>query len=220
MMIVVIPAYNETNSIGRVIRDLFEHGEKNVIVVDDGSTDGTAEAARAVGAEVITHTVNRGQGAALQTGDERALARGADVVAHFDADGQFDAGDIAPAIEFLQKNNLEAVLGSRFLRADNQIPFLKKYFIFPVSRLVNNLIIGRNLTDVHNGFRVFTGAALAQIEISQNRMAHATEIVQQLVSKNIKFQEFPVRVRYHEFGQGIGGAMKILRDLFTGIFAD
>lgn len=218
MQLVVIPAYNESKSIGRVIRDLFKHGYKEILVVDDGSSDNTAEVASVAGAHVLRHEINRGQGAALQTGNEYALSRGADIVVHFDADGQFDAADIAPAIEFLHINNLDAVLGSRFLRIDNQIPFFKKYFIFPISRVVNNLIIGKKLTDIHNGFRILTTVALSRIEITQNRMAHATEIVRQLVDKNILFKEFPVRVTYHEYGQGIGGAFKIIKDLFTGLF--
>lgn len=218
MYCIVIPAYNEAESIGRVIRDLFENGHRNVVVVDDGSGDDTAFAATSAGATVIAHAINRGQGAALQTGDEYALIHGAEAVVHFDADGQFDAADITPAIEFLRTNNLGAVLGSRFLRADNKIPFLKKYFVFPMSRLVNNWLIGKKLTDIHNGFRVFTNDALAQINITQNRMAHATEILRQLSDKKILLSEFPVRVTYHEYGQGIGGAVKIIKDLIVGFF--
>lgn len=218
MVFVVVPAYNEQNSIGRVIRGLFECGWKRVVVVDDGSQDFTVTEAKNAGAVVLVHEVNRGQGAALQTGDEYALLHGADIVVHFDADGQFDPADIAAAVEFLQRNNLDAVLGSRFLDGENNVPFLKKYLIFPVSRLVNNWIVGQKLTDIHNGFRVFTASTLSQIVIKQNRMAHATEIIKQLVDKKINFREFPVRVYYHEYGQGVGGAVKIVKDLVIGLF--
>jgi len=219
-MFVVIPAYNESEKIGRVLRGLFSQGIKSIVVVDDGSKDDTAQMARESGAIVLQHKINRGQGAALQTGNEYALKNNADFVVHFDADGQFDPSDIAPAVEFLQKNNLDAVLGSRFLDARSQIPFFKKYFILPISRFINNLITGANLTDVHNGFRVLNNNALKKIKISQSGMAHNTEIVKQLVKNNLNFAEFPVKVTYHEYGQGIGGAFKIIKDLFLDFFSN
>ena len=218
MVWIVIPAYNEANKIGRVLRDLFTHGFDKIIVVDDGSRDNTAELAQKEGALVLRHKINRGQGAALQTGNEYALKNNADIIVHSDADGQFDPADIAPAIEFLQKNNLDAVLGSRFLDTRSQIPFLKKYFILPISRLINNLITRAKLTDVHNGFRILNNHALQKIKITHNGMAHNTEIVKQLVNCNLKFAEFPVKVTYYEYGQGIGGGIKIIRDWITGFF--
>src|SRR4051812_6259893 len=104
MFWVVIPAHNESAKLGRVIRGLFEHGFMNVVVVDDGSTDGSVAVARDAGAIVLQHRVNRGQGAALETGDQFALRSGAEAVVHFDGDGQFNATDIQPAYEALKKN--------------------------------------------------------------------------------------------------------------------
>ena len=96
-----------------MVRDLFQHGFK-VIVIDDGSVDCTSKEAAASGAVVLKHKINRGQGAALQTGNDYALAQGAETVVHFDADGQFNPADIAPAVKLLQDQQLDVVLGSRF----------------------------------------------------------------------------------------------------------
>ena len=153
---IVIPAYNEEKQIGRVIAGLFEHGWHNVVVVDDNSSDNTIVVARKSGALVVHHVLNRGQGAALRTGDELALAMGADVIVHFDGDEQFDPGDVKGAVDYLQEKGLGAVLGSKMLDNRSQIPWLKKLLIIPISRVINLMLTGAWLSDAHNGFRVLT----------------------------------------------------------------
>lgn len=213
MVIVVVPAYNEAESIGRVVRGLFEQGWQRVIVVDDGSLDDTAKLAAEAGASVLRHEINRGQGAALQTGNEGALVLGAEFIVHFDADGQFSPADIAPALRALQTQGVEVVWGSRFLDGRSQIPWLKKYMILPVSRWVNYLFTGMRLSDAHNGFRILTRRAAEAIAITQDGMAHNSEIVRQIKKNNLKWVEYPVEVRYLEYGQGITGGLKIVGDL-------
>lgn len=220
MISVVVPAYNEATYIGRVIRGLFECGYKNVVVVDDGSVDETAKVAKEAGADVIRHAVNRGQGAALQTGNEYTLSLGADYVVHFDADGQFNPADIDPALRALSEAKADVLLGSRFLGKHSNIPFFKKYFILPVGRLVNRFFTGLSLTDVHNGFRILNRRAMEKIKISQDRMAHNTDIIEQIKFFNLRYLEFPVEVTYHEYGQGFGGGVKIVRDLILNRLSD
>ncbi|MFA5062110.1 MAG: glycosyltransferase family 2 protein [Patescibacteria group bacterium] len=214
MVFIVIPAYNEEKNIGRVISGLFNHGFKNIVVVDDGSADQTFQAATAAGVYALKHKINRGQGAALQTGDEFAISRGAEAVVHFDADGQFDPADISPALETMNKNNVDVIFGSRFLDGRSQMPWSKKYIIFPVARAINKIFTGVKLSDVHNGFRVLSRKALEKIKITQDRMAHNSEIVKQIKKAGLTFREFPVRVTYHGYGQGPAGGVKILWDLF------
>ncbi len=213
MIFVIVPAFNEEKKIGRVIRDLFEHGYNNVVVVDDGSSDDTAVGAELAGATVLCHQLNRGQGAALQTGNEFALRAGAKVIVHFDADGQFNPKDIAGAVDLLNSNQLDAVLGSRFLGKRSNIPFFKNFFILPVSRLINNFVTGLKLSDVHNGFRVLNDRAARTIKITQDGMAHNSQIPKLIKQHNLKYAEYPVEVFYEENGQGIGGGFKILYDL-------
>jgi len=215
MLLVVIPAYNEEKTIGRVFRDLFEHGFVNVLVVDDGSSDQTAAIARTAGVTVLRHEINRGQGAALQTGDEFALRCGADAVVHFDADGQFSTADLNPALAVL-KNGVDAVLGSRFLDNRSRIPWFKKKIILPISIWINFALTGVRLSDAHNGFRILSRSALEKIKITQDRMAHNSEIIRQCRRFNIKYAETPVAVKYERFGQGIGGGFKILWDWLVG----
>lgn len=216
MVFIVVPAYNEAKHIGRVIRGLFEHGWRNVVVVDDGSSDDTASAARAAGATVLCHAINRGQGAALQTGNEYVLSRGARWIVHFDGDGQFNPRDIGAAVAIIEDKEVEAVLGSRFLDNRSKIPWVKKYFILPAARLVNYFLTGLKLTDAHNGFRILSRAAAEKITITQDGMAHNSEIPYQIRKQNISYVECPVEVLYFESGQGVIGGFKIVKDYIVG----
>lgn len=216
MVFIVIPSYNEEKNIVRVISGLFLHGFKNIAVVDDGSTDQTYEVAKQAGIYVLKHKINRGQGAALQTGDEFAVSRGADIVVHFDADGQFNPVDIKPAIEIMEKNKVDVIFGSRFLDNRSKMPWSKKNIIFPVARFINKFFTGVKLSDVHNGFRVLSKKALEKINITQDRMAHNSEIVKEIRKFGLTFMESPVQVTYAGYGQGLSGGVKILWDLFKG----
>jgi len=218
MIFVVVPAYNEETRIGRVVRGLFEHGYSNVVVVDDGSEDKTCEVAREAGAKVLRHDVNRGQGAALQTGNEFSIASGALIVVHFDADGQFNPADINDAVKLLENRQVDVVLGSRFLDSRSRIPWFKKRIIFPIARIINHILTGVKLTDAHNGFRVLNREALEKIEITQDGMAHNSEIVYKINKYNLKWTEHPVEVRYFEFGQGIGGGLKTIFNVLFSVF--
>ncbi len=213
--IAIVPAYNEADQVGSVVRSLFDKVSE-VVVIDDGSSDSTAEAALAAGAIVIVHPINRGQGAALETGHAYARSRGADLVVHFDADGQFDPADIPSAIQALEEAHADILLGSRFLDRRSQIPWLKRCLLFPLGRLIHALTLNTRLTDVHNGFRVLTKRALSVIYLTQDRMAHATEIIALSEKNRLKIIEFPVKVEYREYGQGISGGLGIIRDLFMG----
>ncbi len=217
MFIAIVPAYNEEKNIGSVVRSLFSHVHK-VVVVDDGSKDDTEKYAKEAGAVVLRHKVNRGQGAALQTGHDYAKQLDPDFVLHFDGDAQFLVEDIIPAKEELEKTGADILFGSRFLGKKSNIPFLKRFFLFPLAGLVNKVFVGLNLTDIHNGFRIFNRKALGKIQITQDRMAHASEIPAQAKKLGLEYIEFPVKVVYREYGQGLKGGVEIVKDLFLGWF--
>ncbi len=213
---IVVPAFNESKHITAVIDDLQRHGYNNIVVVDDGSTDNTAALARQRGVVVLRHLVNRGMGAALQTGNTYALQQGADIVVHFDGDGQMQAKDIAKVVAPIIAGEVEVVFGSRFLDNTSQIPWSKKHLLLPVSRVINFFFTGLWLSDAHNGFRALSRSALSQIYISYDGMAHNSEIVEQVRKKRLSFCEVPVTIIYHRYGQSIAGGIKIVRDLILG----
>lgn len=217
MFVAIVPAYNEEEKIGPVVQGLFNHVDR-VVVVDDGSIDNTGKKAKDVGVVVLKHEINRGQGASLQTGHEYASQLNADYVLHFDGDGQFDLNDIQPALEELKKTKADILFGSRFLGKQSNIPWFKKYILFPPAKLFNKFFGGVDLTDIHNGFRIWNRQALKKIKIEQDRMAHATEIPAKAKKLGLKYIEFPVKVTYHQYGGGLGHGLGVIRDLLLGKF--
>lgn len=210
----IIPAYNEENNIDRVIREVKKY-IKNIVVVDDDSADKTIDIAQKHSDIIILkHAINRGQGASLETGNQYALEHNADIVVHFDADGQFLANEIQLLTEIIQKGEADIVFGSRFLDKEKiNVPPLKRYILFPIAKLVNKLLIGHTLTDPQIGFRALSRNGLEKISIEQDRMAHASEIIAKTFQNNLRFKEVPVTVIYKEFGQGFGGGVKIIKEL-------
>lgn len=218
MIFIVVPAYNEEDTIGRVVRGLFEHGFKHVVVVDDGSGDATADKALQAGAVVVRHKLNLGQGAALQTGDDYVFKMGAEAVVHFDADSQFDPADISPALTEMQKTGVDVIFGSRFLDDRSHIPSFKRYVILPLARWINFFFSGLLLSDGQNGFRILSQKALANIQITHDGMAHNTEIMRLVKQQKLSYRESPVQVFYHEYGQGFFGGVRIVGDLLWRFF--
>jgi len=210
---IIIPAFNEEKHIAQVIENLLEYNYK-IIVIDDCSTDNTFEIAKRFPITVLRHIINRGQGAALQTGTDFAIKNNAEIIVHFDADGQYLVNEIQQTLIPLLNNEVDIILGSRFLQKNKNRPFAKRKIIHPVSRIINKLITGIKLTDAHCGYRVLSNKAAQKIKILQDGMSHNTEITSQIKKNNLKFKEVPVTVIYNEFGQGIGAGFKILKELF------
>lgn len=211
-IVCVIPAYNETEKITKVITDLRSLVDE-IIVVDDASTDNTSLLAGQAGAYVVRHIINRGQGAALRTGTALALDRGADIIIHFDADDQFQASDIPAMIKPILDGQADAVLGSRFLGVESNLPTIKKNLIMPVARLINRLFFGIRLSDPQSGFRALSRKSASSLHIENDGMAHCTEIIYKLFKNKNRVIEVPIKVTYHEYGQKFSGGLKIIKDL-------
>lgn len=215
---VVIPAFNEGEVIREVVAELHKH-YKNIVLVDDCSADATGSAAVEGGATVLRHPVNLGQGAALQTGLKYAVSQAADYVVTFDADGQHRVEDIAVLMAVQKQTNADIVVGSRFLGSTQNLPTLKK-IVLKLAVQFTRMTSGLQLTDAHNGLRLFTAHAARSIQIHQNRMAHASEIVDQIQGLGLKVAEAPVTIIYTEYsirkGQKLSNAFNILAELFVG----
>jgi len=217
---IVIPAYNEEESIVSVLRDIQAADyDYHIVVVDDCSIDETATRAEQAGVIVLRHVVNRGQGAALKTGTEYAIRQGADVVVHFDADGQFVANEITDVIAPLMSGEADIVFGSRFLAGKKQsdVPFVKRAIILPLARLFHRFF-GVRLSDPQSGFRAFRADAFPKIAWQQDRMAHCSEIIFNALQNKLCVREVPITVIYREFGQRFSGGLKIIKDIFFHSF--
>lgn len=217
--LVIIPAFRAGKTIAAVLASLRPLAFiSEVVVVDDGSDDDTAALALAGGATVLSHRVNRGQGAALETGHQYALQAGAEAVVDFDADGQHRAEDIAGFLEYLWNDKVDIVLGSRFLGRTENLAWTKKWLILKPAIILNNFLTGLKLTDAHNGFRALNRIALEKIRITQDRMAHATEIPFLAKQHKLRHIEVPVTILYSSYGQNWRGGLKIIKELFWDKF--
>ena len=218
---VIIPAYNEEQVIGSVLNDLMAFGY-SIVVVDDGSRDATYHTAEQFPVHLLQHECNLGQGAALQTGISYVLGLNkANAIVTFDADGQHDPVDIARVVNPIIKGKCDVVLGSRFLEKDLTSNLkLDKYLTLRMAVIITRLSTGLVLTDTHNGFRAFSPDAARKIKITQNGMAHASQLLKQIARQHLIYQECPVKISYTAYslskGQSIMNGINILWDSFWG----
>ena len=187
-------------------------------IVDDASTDTSGAAARAAGAHVVTHPFNMGQGAALATGIAFALREGATHIATFDADGQHDIGDVARMLDQLERDDLDVVLGSRFLGSSVNMPAVRRAFL-RAAVVFTRSTSGLPVTDAHNGLRVMRADFARALVIRQNRMAHASEILNRIAERGARWGECPVTIHYSEYslakGQKLSNSVNILLELLS-----
>lgn len=208
----VIPAYNEEKNITQVVKSVSPYVDE-IVVVDDCSSDDTPLLAAGAGATVLRHIINRGQGAALQTGNDYALNNAADIIVHFDADDQFLAEEIPSMVAPIIEGRADIVFGSRFLGKKTNFPALKKYIIMPLAQFFTRRFLGVKLSDPQNGFRALSRAAAEKIIIDNRQMAHASEIQVKAFKQKLKIVEVPITVIYHHFGQKLSGGFVVIRDL-------
>lgn len=217
-LFIVIAAYNEAGAIGSVVREL-RAGYPNVVVVDDGSHDATAQMAHEAGAVVLRHLLNRGQGAALQTGIAYALRAGAELVVTFDADGQHQPSDIPALARPIVAGEVDVCLGSRFLEHGGSVP-LGRRMLLAGAIVFTRVTSGLKLSDAHNGLRAFSRKAAEMLDIHLDRMAHASELIDQIRSSGLPYREVPVHIRYTEYslakGQRSSAALRVALDYLIG----
>ncbi|MCT2339295.1 glycosyltransferase family 2 protein [Corynebacterium sp. p3-SID1056] len=212
----IVPCYNE----GQVIQEVLASAREtfpNIVAVNDGSRDNSAQAIHAAGAHLVNHPVNLGQGAAIQTGVEYARAQpGAKFFVTFDADGQHQIKDVKRMIHRLRTEPIDIVVGTRFAgQEDTQVPWIKRVvlktvvFLSPRTRRLG-------LTDAHNGLRAFNAKVAGEMNIRMNGMSHASEIVTMIDEHGWRVAEEPVDILYTEYsmskGQSLINGVNILAD--------
>jgi len=192
---VILPAYNEEVSIGSVVL-LTRFYADNVIVVDDGSSDRTAEIARKAGAEVIIHEVNTGKGGALKTGFEAAAGMGTDVVVTMDSDGQHNPSEIPKLVAPIIEGDAEMVNGSRYLNGlDKNTPAYRRIGQTVLDGFTN-INSGLKITDSQSGFRAFAASTIDIFRFNANGMAIESEMLADAGKAGLRITEVDIGVRY------------------------
>lgn len=222
-VIAVMPAFREQGRIAAAILDIQPLVDQ-IVVVDDGSPDATVKEAKAAGGIVLTHALNRGQGAALRTGTEAALRLGADIVLHVDADGQHDPEFIPSVLASIKEGRADVVFGSRFLGVEAQgMPPLRRFVLW-AGRVFSSFVLGipSRLTDPQSGLRAMTAETAKHIDFKQDGMAHCSEILRLVTRSQFRWLEVPIRIRYTADtlakGNKTSDAFKIVWQLLLGSF--
>ncbi len=196
---IIIPALNEEATIAdvvqRVPREIEGIGSIEIVVIDDGSTDRTAELARQAGAEVVSHAVNRGVGAAFATGVRTALEHKAEIVVNMDGDGQFDPADLPKLLEPILFAGADFVSCTRFANPEfmPEMPAIKKWGNAVMTRLINRLAWGSNFTDVSCGFRAYTRDTLLRLNLMAD-YTYTQETFLNLAAQRINMAEVPLQI--------------------------
>lgn len=204
--IVVIPAFNEAAVISSVLKSIPKKiagvSKLTTIVINDGSADQTAKEVAKTGAILLTHSLNRGVGAATKTGMEYAARAGADIVVTFDADGQHKSGDIEKVIEPIIRKKADLVIGSRLLKIQ-KMP-VDRFLINWMANLITLFLFGVFSTDSQSGFRAFSKKAASVINFKGERMDFSSEILLEAKKHNLKVVEVPIRAIYSEYSRAKG----------------
>jgi glycosyltransferase involved in cell wall biosynthesis len=189
-----MPAYNEERFIGSVILKAKKFVD-TVMVIDDGSTDLTADIAQSAGAVVVAMGRNRGKGAALNFGFQKARELGAHAVVILDADGQHRPEEIPTVLAPIQEERADIVVGSRYLDRNSKVPFHRilghRFF-----NSFTNWLTGTHITDSQSGFRAFSSKALQQINFDSKDFSVESEMQFLATRKDLKLVEVPIVIRY------------------------
>lgn len=192
----VIPAYNEEDNIISIVRKTKRY-VNNVVVVDDGSKDSTREAAETAGAIALSHVVNLGKGAALKTGCDFAVKKGASFIIALDADAQHNPNDIPRFIEKLKKYDI--ILSYR--KPSSKMPLVLRFGNWFISNVVN-LLYGIKLNDTQCGFRAFSKDAYKKIRWNASDYSMESEMISRAGKQRLKYVQIPIETIYSDRYKG------------------
>lgn len=211
---ILIPAYNEAENLNIVlprIPDKILCKPIKILIIDDGSSDGTYNVAKKSGALVASHSTNRGGGASLKTGYEIVMSLQPLVLVTMDADGQHNPEEIITLIEPILNDEADLVIGSRILGESAKYSRVRLYGVYIFSKLIN-VLIGTRITDCSSGFRAFNRAVLDNCFLIQEQY-HTAELIIEASKRGFRIKEKPVTI-----SNRLSGKSKKGRDFKYGLF--
>lgn len=220
---IFLPAYNEAEVIEEVIDELRATiSDCIIIVINDGSSDDTAQRARDKGVKVVSHLINRGAGAACMTGISLAKKCNYDKIVFMDADGQHQAADLLKLEKCMKQTGADVVIGSRFLEKRNGIPKIRRFYN-AIANLLTNAFCKQNYTDTQSGFRMLNRKAVHAIVLLQDDFSYCSEMMIQAEKEKLVIKECPIAVRYTDYSMRKGqdfqvGVMTAFHFLWKLIF--
>lgn len=211
-LVVMIPAYNEENSLEAVIceipRDIPNVDKIEVLVINDGSTDATAEMAKAAGADrIISHKRNMGLGITFKDGLEEALRMGADIIVNTDADSQYNGAEIPHLIESILKGEADIVIGNRQIDRLDHMPW-QKTIGNKMATWVTRRVTGLPIIDAQSGFRAFSREAALRMTLVSGSYTYTQETLIEAANKRLKVEQIPIEFRRRE------GPSRLISNIF------
>jgi glycosyltransferase involved in cell wall biosynthesis len=218
--LVIIPAFNEEKNLASVINDVKANlPDFDIVVVNDGSKDRTREVARAAGAEVVSHPVNIGYGAAVQTGFKYACKKGYNLVVLMDADGQHDAKDAPMLVRMLKKHSVDMVLGSRFKVKSCYKTTFARTMGRNLFSLITYLITHKSFLDITSGFQALNRRAVAFLSRNYPVDFPDAEVIIMMLLNGFQIAEAPATFRQRLVGRSMFSLPKKLYYPFKGLLA-
>jgi UDP-N-acetylglucosamine---dolichyl-phosphate N-acetylglucosaminyltransferase len=194
---IIIPAFNEAKAIGKVLDDLLAIGYNKIIVIDDGSRDETFNISKNKGVVALRHIINRGKGAATQTGIDAARLLGADYAVTIDADGQHNPHEIESLLEPLFEDKYDVALGSRLI-SKSKMPLSRK-IVNRIGNLITYFFYGIYVSDSQSGMRAYNRKALSCINTTFDRYEFESEVLHQINIHKLRYIEIPITVTYSDY---------------------
>jgi len=196
---IILPAYCEEKVIKEVIASIKKEGFSNIIVVDDGSSDNTYQEAKSTGVITISHPINRGKGAATQTGIDAAKLLNADIIVTMDSDGQHDPKDIKKLIKPIVDQKADVVVGSRMI--DNKDMPKSRIMMNKIANIVTYIFFGIMVSDSQSGLRAYSKKAYNAVYTYMDRYEFESEMLGQIKDANLKIKEVPIKVIYTDYSK-------------------
>lgn len=229
-IVFIIPVYNEAKKIKKILEKTLSEGYKNIIVINDGSSDTSLSKLRKIEQEyknivILNHFKNRWQWAALETGFEYIRRYGSvDYIVTYDSDWQHQISDLDRFIVAMESDkNLDIAIGSRFLKWGKTNASLIRTIVLKLGIFFTYTTTGKHFTDTHNGYRVIRSKTLDTLRITMDRMSHGSEILGIIAKKKLRYQEIPVHIKYTKYsienGQSSANAIAIaIRIIWDKLF--
>ena len=215
---ILIPVFNEVNTLKDVLQKVetvdFYGLEKEIILIDDYSTDGTREIYKDLNYKVLYHDKNMGKGAALRTGFKEATG---DIITIQDADTEYNPLDLLPLVKSIIDGEADVVYGSRFLNVDKSKNFMLTHFLGnKMLTIITNILYGAKLTDMETCYKVFKAEYIKNVQIKSNRFDFEPEITAKVLKQGAKLKEISISYNARTFEEGKKISWK---DGFAAIFA-
>lgn len=219
-ILVVLPAYNEATHLRTICEEIKALHFPNICIVNDGSTDETSQMAFDSSVVVLHHVINRGVGAATDTGLKYAKQKKYKAVITLDADGQHKTTDIEVLFDKYQSTQADLIIGNRFLLASNQIPNTRKLFN-KVANIFTGIYAEKFISDTQSGIKLFSEKAIHAIQIDTDGYEFCSEIIIKASQQHLHIEEVPVHVYYTSYsmakGQGLWMGFKTVFNLFANL---